>query len=100
MKLTEEWQKYQHFYHKYQGKTDKCKYLTGEEILTFRQHWMIEQAKVSYSPLGKAFEKQIKTIDNQGKSKYKQLKSMGNNYLNLMQLQYMIMILKKIAKQF
>ena len=51
MKLTEEWQKYQHFYHKYQGKTDKCKYLTGEEILTFRQHWMIEQAKVSYSPL-------------------------------------------------
>ena len=28
---------------------------------------MIEQAKFPYSPLGKAFEKQIKTIEDQGK---------------------------------
>ena len=34
------------------GKTDKYEYLTGEEI--------IEQAKFTYSPLGKAFEKKKK----------------------------------------
>ena len=34
------------------GKVDKYKYLTGEEIL------IIEQAKFTYSPLGKAQEKQ------------------------------------------
>ena len=28
---------------------------------------MIEQAKFAYSPLGKAFEKQIKTIEEQGR---------------------------------
>ena len=28
---------------------------------------MIEQAKFTYSPLGKAFEKQTKTIEDQGK---------------------------------
>ena len=27
---------------------------------------IIEQAKFAYSPLGKAFEKQTKTIENQG----------------------------------
>ena len=30
---------------------------------------MIEQARFTYSPLGKAFEKQVKTIEDQGKSK-------------------------------
>ena len=30
---------------------------------------MIEQGKFTYSPLGKAFEKEIKTIDYQGKNK-------------------------------
>ena len=30
---------------------------------------MIEQAKFSYSPLGKAFEKQTQTIEEQGKNK-------------------------------
>ena len=28
---------------------------------------MIEQAKFAYSPLGKAFQKQTKTIEEQGK---------------------------------
>ena len=32
---------------------------------------MIEQAKFAYSPLGKAFEKQTKTIEDQGKKKIK-----------------------------
>ena len=32
---------------------------------------MIEQAKFAYSPLGKAFEKQTKTIEDQGKKQIK-----------------------------
>ena len=34
----------------------------------------IEQAKFNYSPLGKAFEKQIKTIEDQGKKQVDALK--------------------------
>ena len=49
------------------GKIDKYEYLTGEEILPYDQSRIIEQAKFTYSPLGKAFEKQIKTIEEQGK---------------------------------
>ena len=49
----------------------KYEYLTGEEILLSNQKQMIEQAKFTYSPLGKAFEKQIKAIEDQGKSNLK-----------------------------
>ena len=35
-------------------------HLTGEEIMPFTQRQIIEQTKFSYSPLGKAFEKQTK----------------------------------------
>ena len=49
------------------GKTSKYEYLTGEEILPSNQQQIIEQAKFTYSPLGKAFEKQIKRIEDQGK---------------------------------
>ena len=35
----------------------KQEYLTGEEILPSNQKQLIEQAKFTYSPLGKAFEK-------------------------------------------
>ena len=38
-------------------KIDKYEYLTGEEILPSDQRRVIEQAKFTYSPLGKAFEK-------------------------------------------
>ena len=38
------------------GKIDKYKYHTGEEILSSNQQQIIEQAKCTYSPLGKAFE--------------------------------------------
>ena len=48
------------------GKIDKYKYLTGEEILPNKKQ-IIEQAKFTYSSLGKAFEKQTKTIEDQGK---------------------------------
>ena len=48
------------------GKIHKYEYLTGEDILPSNQQQIIEQAKFTYSPLGKAFEKQIKTIEDQG----------------------------------
>ena len=39
------------------GKTDKYEYLTGEDILLSTQQQIVEEAKFTYSPLGKAFEK-------------------------------------------
>ena len=55
----------------------------------FNQKQIIEQAKFTYSPLGKAFEKQTKTIEDQGKE------------IDLMHLlKNLIKILKKIANQF
>ena len=58
------------------GKIDKYEYLTGEEILPSNQRQIIEQAKFTYSPLGKAFEKQTKTIDDKGE---KQIKAIQDN---------------------
>ena len=49
------------------NKIGKYEYLTGEEILPSNQKQIIEQAKFTYSPLERAFEKQIKTIEDQGK---------------------------------
>ena len=46
------------------NKLNKYGHLTGEEILPSNQKQMIEQIKFTYSPLGKAFEKQIKTIED------------------------------------
>ena len=46
---------------------DENEYFTGEEILPHNQTRIIEQAKFTYSPLGKAFEKQIKTVEEQRK---------------------------------
>ena len=48
------------------GKRHKYEYLTGEEILSSTQQQIIEQTKFTYSPLGKAFDKQIKTLEDQG----------------------------------
>ena len=53
------------------GKIHKYEYLTGEEILPSNQQQIIQQAKFTYSSLGKAFEKQIKTIEDQGKKQVK-----------------------------
>ena len=49
------------------GKLHKYEYLTGEDILPSNQKQIIEQTKFTYSPLGKAFDRQIKTIEDQGK---------------------------------
>ena len=58
------------------GKIDKYEYLTGEEILPSNQKQITEQAKFTYSPLGKAFEKQTKTNKDQGE---KQIKAIRDN---------------------
>ena len=61
------------------GKIDKHENLTGEEILPSNQRQTIEQAKFTCSPLGKAFEKQTETIEDQQKNKLKQLKIKEKN---------------------
>ena len=58
------------------GKIHKYEYLTGEEILPSDQQQIIEQAKFTYSLLGKAFEKQIKTIEDQGEKQIDALKDL------------------------
>ena len=55
---------------------DKYEYPTGEEILPSNQKQIIGQAKFTYSSLGKAFEKQTKTTEDQ---KQKQIKAIKDN---------------------
>ena len=43
----------------------------GNEIIPLDQSRLIEQAKFTYSPSGNTFEKQIKTIEDQGRNKLK-----------------------------
>ena len=57
------------------GKLDKYEYLTGEEILPSNQQQIIQQAKFNYSPLGKALQKQRKTIEDQGEKQVDALKT-------------------------
>ena len=57
------------------GKLDKYEYLTGEEILPSNQQQIIQQAKFNYSPLGKALEKQRKTIEDKGEKQVDALKT-------------------------
>ena len=47
-------------------------------ILLVKQQ-IIEQAKFTYSLLGKAFEKQIKTIEDQGKKQVDALNTLKSN---------------------
>ena len=58
------------------GKIDKYEYLTDEEILPSNQKQIIEQAKFTFSPLTKAFEKQTKTMEDQGKKQVDALKDL------------------------
>ena len=58
------------------GIIDKYEYLTSKTILPFNQSRIIEEAKFIYSPLGKGFEKQMKTTEDQGE---KQIKALEEN---------------------
>ena len=61
------------------GKLHKNEYLTGEDILASNQQQKIEQTKFTYSPLGKAFNKQIKTIEDQGKKQFDALNTLKSD---------------------
>ena len=58
------------------GKIHKYEYLTGEDIWPSNRQEIIEQAKFIYSPLGKAFENQIKTIEDYGKKQVEVLENL------------------------
>ena len=64
------------------GKIDKYVYLTGEEILPSNQQQIIEQAKFTYSLLGKAFEKQTKAIEDQGEKQIKVIQDNKRQLIN------------------
>ena len=59
------------------GEIRKYEYLTGEDILPSNQQQIIEQAKFTYSPLGKAFEQQIKAIKDQGEKQINAIHDQG-----------------------
>ena len=59
------------------GKIDKYEYLTGEEILPSNQRQIIEQAKFTDFPLGKALKKQRKSIEDQGEKQIKAIEDLG-----------------------
>ena len=64
------------------GKIHKYQYLTGEDILPSNQQQIIEQAKFTYSPLGKASEKQTKTIEDQRQKQIDALKVLEDLTIN------------------
>ena len=59
------------------AKIHKYEYLTGKDILPSNQQQIIEQAKFTYSPLGKGFEKQIKTIEDQREKQIRAVQGQG-----------------------
>ena len=71
------------------GKICKYEYLTGKNILPSNQQQIIEQAKFTYSPLGKAFENQ--------KNKQNRLKI--NLIISQKLLLYLIILLTKEKKK-
>ena len=77
------------------GKIDKYEYLTCEEILPSDQKIVREQTKYTYSPSGKALEKQTKPIEDQGK---KQMKAIEDHRKQLVEsnalVKKMIIVLK------
>ena len=66
------------------GKIHKHEYLTGEDILPSSNQQIFEHARFTYSPLGKAFDKQIKAVEDQGKKQVDALNTLkSNNYKKL-----------------
>ena len=75
MRLTEKQQKYQHYHLEKWINMN----ILQVKILPSDQRRLIEQAMFTYPPLRKAFEKQIKTIEDQGERQKRHLRSMENN---------------------
>ena len=59
------------------GKIHKYEYLAGKDILPSNQQKITEGAKFIYSPIGKALEEQIKTIENQEEKQIKVIHDQG-----------------------
>ena len=66
------------------GKIHKYEYLTGEDILPSNRQQIIEETKFTY--LGKGFEKQIKTIEDQGEKHVKDLEDLKPKEQMIMQI--------------
>ena len=61
------------------GKIDRNEYLPDEQILLSDQKQIIKKAKFTYFHLRKAFQKQIKAIENQGKKQVEALEVLKPN---------------------
>ena len=68
------------------GKLHKYEHLTVEDILPSSNQQIIEQARFTYSPLGKAFNKQTKTIEKQGKKQVDALNTLKSDNNQKLQL--------------
>ena len=77
------------------SKINKYEYLTCKEILPSNQKQIIEQSKFAYSPVGKAFEKQTKTIEDQGEKQIKTIQNQGE----IKTIKKMLIVIKIIAKR-
>ena len=81
------------------SKIQKYEYLTGEDLLPSNQKQIIEQARFTYSPLGQAFEKQIKTIEDKGQKSIDALKDLKpkeqTKQLFINQMMIMPLLVKK-----
>ena len=66
------------------GKIHKYECLTAEDIFPSNQQQIVEQAWFTYCPLGKAFEKQIKTIEDQEQKQVQAVNTLkSNNHLTI-----------------
>ena len=77
------------------GKIDKSKYLTGEKVLCSNQRQVIEQAKFTYSPLGKAFKKQTRIIVEQGREQNEAIQVHGKQLLKSSSKKEFLLLLKQ-----
>lgn len=55
----------------------KYAYLAGEIVLSSQQYKLEKEAKFSYLPRGKGFEKQVKSIEEQGKKQVEAIEEKG-----------------------
>ena len=82
------------------GKLHKYEYIPGEDILLSNQQQIIGQTKFTYSPLGKAFDKQIKTIEDQGKNQVDALNTLkSDNKITIKKYTYDLNDTPFISKQ-
>ena len=58
-------------------------YLQVKRYCLFDQRKIIEQTKFTYSPWGKAFEKQTKTIEEQGRKQIDVIKNQNKSLVAL-----------------